>query len=144
MSTRRRPPSRIAILTYNRGRSSGLADGIVITPSHNPPDSGGFKYNPPNGGPADSDVDPLDRDAGERFAGAWRGRRQANGAYSAARRAATTHPHDYLQTYVQDLGSSLGYGCHHATRKIRMGVDPLGGAGVHYWPRIAERYRPRS
>jgi phosphoglucomutase len=128
-----------AILTYNRGRETGLADGIVITPSHNPPDSGGFKYNPPNGGPADADVtkwiesranDLLRSDAG--------GVKRIG--FAAARRAATTHAHDYLQAYVGDLGAILDMDVIRGSR-IRMGVDPLGGAGVRYWARIAELYR---
>ena len=127
-----------AILTYNRGRESGLADGIVITPSHNPPDSGGFKYNPPDGGPADSDVTQwIETRANELL------RSGADGVlrigFAAARRAATTHTHDYLQTYVGDLGAILDMDVIRGSR-IRMGVDPLGGAGVHYWPRIAEQY----
>jgi phosphoglucomutase len=128
-----------AILTYNRGRESGLADGIVITPSHNPPDNGGFKYNPPNGGPADSDVTKwIEARANELL-------RTGAGAigrmgFAAARRAATTHAHDYLQNYVSDLGAILDMDVIRAS-KIRMGVDPLGGAGVHYWARIAETYR---
>ncbi len=128
-----------AILAYNRGRTSGLADGIVITPSHNPPDSGGFKYNPPNGGPADTQIT------------AWM-EAQANGllqsglggvirvGFAQARRAATTHSHDYLNTYVEDLASVIDMDVIRGSR-IRMGVDPLGGAGVHYWARIAERYK---
>jgi phosphoglucomutase len=128
-----------AILTYNRGRESGLADGIVITPSHNPPDNGGFKYNPPNGGPADSDVTKwIEARANELL------RLGADGigrmGFAAARRAATTHAHDYLQTYVSDLGAILDMDVIRGS-KIRMGVDPLGGAGVHYWARIAEAYR---
>jgi phosphoglucomutase len=128
-----------AILTYNRGRETGLADGIVITPSHNPPDSGGFKYNPPNGGPADSDVtkwiETRANDLLQSGAGAI-----ARIGFAAARRAATTHEHDYLQTYVRDLGAILDMD---AIRNagVRMGVDPLGGAGVHYWARIAEVHR---
>jgi phosphoglucomutase len=128
-----------AILTYNRGRETGLADGIVITPSHNPPDSGGFKYNPPNGGPADSDVTKgIEARANDLL-------RSGAGAidrmgFAAARRAATTHTHDYLQTYVGDLGAILDMDVIRGSR-IRMGVDPLGGAGVHYWARIAEFYR---
>jgi phosphoglucomutase len=128
-----------AILTYNRGRESGLADGIVITPSHNPPDNGGFKYNPPNGGPADSDVTKwIEARANELL----RTGAEAIGrmGFAAARRAATTHAHDYLQTYVSDLGAILDMDVIRAS-KIRMGVDPLGGAGVHYWARIAEAYR---
>jgi phosphoglucomutase len=128
-----------AILTYNRGRESGLADGIVITPSHNPPDNGGFKYNPPNGGPADSDVTKwIEARANELL----RTGADAIGrmGLAAARRASTTHAHDYLQAYVSDLGAILDMDVIRAS-KIRMGVDPLGGAGVHYWARIAETYR---
>ena len=129
-----------AILVYNRGRTRGLADGIVITPSHNPPEDGGFKYNPPNGGPADTDDHRLDREAGQRPA---RGRPAAAcGACRSRRRDArlTTHEHDFLDSYVDDLGNVIDID---AIRDagIRMGVDPLGGAGVHYWARIAERYR---
>ncbi|HME40977.1 MAG TPA: phosphoglucomutase (alpha-D-glucose-1,6-bisphosphate-dependent) [Steroidobacteraceae bacterium] len=128
-----------AILGYNRGRKSGLADGIVITPSHNPPDNGGFKYNPPNGGPADSDVtgwietraNELLRSSSDTI---------ARIGFAAARRAATTHAHDYLQAYVADLGAILDMDVIRGSR-IRMGVDPLGGAGVHYWARIAEVHR---
>jgi phosphoglucomutase len=128
-----------AILTYNRGRKTGLADGIVITPSHNPPDNGGFKYNPPNGGPADSDVtkwiETRANDLLRSGAGAI-GRMQ----YAAARRASTTHAHDYLQSYVSDLGAIVDMDAIRGSH-VRMGVDPLGGAGVHYWSRIAELYR---
>jgi phosphoglucomutase len=128
-----------AILNYNRGRSAGLADGIVITPSHNPPDSGGFKYNPPNGGPADTDVTQwIERRANDLLRDGLAGVRRIT--LSAARRAATTHSHDYLSAYVQDLGAILDMDAIRDSR-IRMGVDPLGGAGVHYWPRIAEAYR---
>ncbi len=128
-----------AILTYNRGRQSGLADGIVITPSHNPPDSGGFKYNPPNGGPADSDVTKaIEARANDLLrSGAGDIKRMH---FAAARRAATSHDHDYLQAYVRDLGNILDMDLIRDSR-IRMGVDPLGGAGVHYWARIAEFYR---
>jgi phosphoglucomutase len=128
-----------AILTYNRGRKTGLADGIVITPSHNPPDNGGFKYNPPNGGPADSDVTKWIEDRANDLL------RSGAGAidrmqYAAARRASTTHAHDYLQTYVSDLGAVVDMDVIRGAR-VRMGVDPLGGAGVHYWSRVAELYR---
>jgi phosphoglucomutase len=128
-----------AILTYNRGRETGLADGIVITPSHNPPDSGGFKYNPTNGGPADSDVTGwIETRANELLkSGAAAVNRIG---FAAARRAATTHTHDYVQTYVRDLGAILDMDVIRDSR-IRMGVDPLGGAGVHYWARIAEIYK---
>jgi phosphoglucomutase len=128
-----------AILTYNRGRETGLADGIVITPSHNPPDSGGFKYNPPNGGPADSDVTQWIEARANDLLRSGAGAVNRMG-YAAARRAATTHAHDYLQTYVSDLGAILDMDVIRGSR-IRMGVDPLGGAGVHYWGRIAEIYR---
>jgi phosphoglucomutase len=127
-----------AILTYNRGRSSGLADGIVITPSHNPPDNGGFKYNPTNGGPADSDITKwIENRANELLQPGAGGVKRT--PYGTARRAATTHSHDYLTSYVDDLGNILNMNVIRDS-KIRMGVDPLGGAGVHYWPRIAERY----
>ena len=127
-----------AILTYNRGRSSGLADGIVITPSHNPPDNGGFKYNPTNGGPADSDITKwIENRANDLLGPGAVGVRRT--PYSTARRAATTHSHDYVTSYVADLGNILEMNVIRDS-KIRMGVDPLGGAGVHYWPRIAERY----
>ena len=127
-----------AVLTYNRGRETGLADGIVITPSHNPPDSGGFKYNPPNGGPADSDVTRwIETRANELLkSGADAVKRIA---FAAARRAATTHAHDYVQNYVSDLGAIVDMDVIRSSG-IRMGVDPLGGAGVHYWARIAELY----
>jgi len=133
------PAVSLAILNFNRGRSGGLADGIVITPSHNPPDSGGFKYNPPNGGPADTDATRwIETRANELL------QSQAGGvkrmALNLARRAPTTHLHDYLQNYVRDLGNVLDMDVISKSR-IRMGVDPLGGAGVHYWPRIAEQYR---
>jgi phosphoglucomutase len=127
-----------AILNYNRGRSGGLADGIVITPSHNPPDSGGFKYNPTNGGPADTDVTSwIENRANALLAPGATGIKRI--PLREARRAATTHSHDYVQNYVQDLGAILDMDIIRES-KIRMGCDPLGGAGVHYWPRIAERY----
>jgi phosphoglucomutase len=128
-----------AILTYNRGRKTALADGIVITPSHNPPDSGGFKYNPPNGGPADSEVTKwIETRANDLLrSGASAVKRMG---FAAARRASTTHAHDYLEGYVRDLGAILDMEVIRGSC-IRMGVDPLGGAGVHYWGRIAELYR---
>ena len=128
-----------AILVYNRGRDSGLADGIVITPSHNPPDCGGFKYNPPNGGPADTLVTGwIEAEANRLLAADLTGVNRIS--FSKALRAATTHRHDFLNTYVDDLHNVINLD---AIRDvgIRMGVDPLGGAGVHYWPAIAERYR---
>jgi len=127
-----------AILTYNRGRDRGLADGIVITPSHNPPDNGGFKYNPPDGGPADADVTGwIGAEANRFLEGGLLGVKRI--PFERALRAATTHRHDYLHAYVNDLGSVLDMEVIRDA-KIRMGVDPLGGAGVHYWARIAERY----
>jgi phosphoglucomutase len=128
-----------AILCYNRGRQSGLADGIVITPSHNPPDAGGFKYNPPNGGPADTDVTGwIQARANELLAAGLRG--IARMSLEQALRSPTTHRHDYLGSYVADLGNVIDMDVIRAAG-IRMGVDPLGGAGVHYWAPIAERYR---
>jgi phosphoglucomutase len=128
-----------AILNYNRGRKTGLADGIVITPSHNPPDSGGFKYNPTNGGPADTDITKwIENRANELLKPGAGGIKRIT--LEQARAAATTHSHDYVQNYVQDLGAILDMDVIRDS-KIRMGVDPLGGAGVHYWPRIAECYR---
>jgi len=127
-----------AILVYNRGRDSGLADGIVITPSHNPPDSGGFKYNPTNGGPADKDITGwIETRANALLENGLQGVQRL--PYEQALRAPTTHRHDYPGGYVNDLGNVLDL---EAIRSadIRMGVDPLGGAGVHYWGRIAERY----
>ncbi len=127
-----------AILGHNRGRRGGLADGIVITPSHNPPDSGGFKYNPANGGPADTGVTGwIEARANLLLQAGLSG--VARMPFEKALHAATTHRHDFLGAYVNDLGNVIDM---EAIRSagIRMGVDPLGGAGVHYWHRIAERY----
>jgi phosphoglucomutase len=127
-----------AILTYNRGRVAGLADGIVITPSHNPPDSGGFKYNPPNGGPADKDITGwIEARANGLLEHDLQGVKRMT--FEQARRAATTHRHDYLNAYVSDLASVLDMDAIRGAN-LSMGVDPLGGAGVHYWGAIAERY----
>ena len=127
-----------AILTYNRARASGLADGIVITPSHNPPDNGGFKYNPPNGGPADVGVTGwVEARANEFLKNGLQGVQRI--PYARALRCDTTHRHDFLNTYVGDLGNVLDIDAIRGA-KICMGVDPLGGAGVHYWSAIAERY----
>ena len=129
-----------AILCYNRGRSTGggLADGIVVTPSHNPPDNGGFKYNPPNGGPADSGVTNwIEAQANELMERGLEGVKRI--PYEKALRAATTHRHDYLDAYVRDLGNVIDMAAIQGAG-LRLGVDPLGGAGVHYWAPIAERY----
>jgi phosphoglucomutase len=127
-----------AILTYNRKRATGLADGIVITPSHNPPESGGFKYNPPNGGPADTAATGWIEARANEFLG--QGLRDIKRvSFEKALRAATTHRHDYLNAYVSDLENVIDMAAIRDA-KIRMGVDPLGGAGVHYWAPIAERY----
>jgi phosphoglucomutase len=127
-----------AILTHNRERAvSGLADGIVITPSHNPPDNGGFKYNPPNGGPADTEVTAqIEAGANALIEDALRGVSRID--FAKARRAATSH--DYLTSYVDDLGSVIDMDVIRGA-SVRMGVDPLGGAGVHYWARIADQYK---
>ncbi|MHB1678555.1 MAG: phosphoglucomutase (alpha-D-glucose-1,6-bisphosphate-dependent) [Sulfuriferula sp.] len=127
-----------AILTYNRGRDKGLADGIVITPSHNPPADGGFKYNPPNGGPADTGITAwIEARANELLESGLQGVKRVT--FARALRADTTHRHDYLGAYVSDLGNVIDMDAIRGS-KIRMGVDPLGGAGVHYWARIAEHY----
>ena len=128
-----------AILVHNRGRTAGLADGIVVTPSHNPPDNGGFKYNPPNGGPADTDVTGwIQQRANALLADGLKQVRRM--PYARARRAANTHLHDFLSAYVGDLGQVVDFDAIRGAG-IRMGVDPLGGAGVHYWAPIAERYQ---
>jgi phosphoglucomutase len=128
-----------AILSYNKGRTAGLADGIVITPSHNPPADGGFKYNPPNGGPADTDVTKwIEARANELMEHGLEGVKRI--PYEKALRAATTHRHDYLNPYVRDLANVVDMDVIR-DKGIHLGVDPLGGAGVHYWAPIAERYR---
>ena len=128
-----------AILVHNRGRDSGLADGIVITPSHNPPDNGGFKYNPVNGGPAGTEITGWVQTQANRYlenklAGVKRV------PFAQACTAAGTHTHDYLDAYVSDLVNVVDF---HAIRGsgLKLAVDPLGGAGVHYWAPIAERYK---
>src|SRR5215813_1467081 len=127
-----------AILTYNRGRTAALADGIVITPSHNPPDSGGFKYDPPSGGPAETEVTRwIENKANELLEGELKGVSRV--PYARALRASTTRRHDYLDAYVGDLASVIDMEVIRGAR-LRLGVDPLGGAGVHYWGPIAERY----
>jgi phosphoglucomutase len=128
-----------AILVYNRGRQNGLADGIVITPSHNPPDNGGFKYNPPNGGPADTDVTGwVQNRANTLLEGGIREVRCM--PLAQARKAATTREHDYLNSYVADLANVVDFDAIRSAG-VHMGVDPLGGAGVNYWAPIADRYR---
>ncbi len=128
-----------AILTYNRGRRTGLADGIVISPSHNPPQDGGIKYNPPNGGPAETAVTGWIQSKANNFL-----RENCRGikriSFEKALRASTTRRHDYLDAYTSDLGQVIDM---EAIRRqnIRLGVDPLGGASVHYWSYIAERYK---
>jgi phosphoglucomutase len=127
-----------AILVYNRGRTAGLADGIVVTPSHNPPEDGGFKYNPPHGGPADTSVTTwIESEANTLLEQRLQGVQRV--PIARALGAATTHRHDYLGAYVSDLENVIDMAAIRAAT-IRLGVDPLGGAGVHYWPRIAERY----
>jgi phosphoglucomutase len=128
-----------AIITHNRERTSRLADGIVVTPSHNPPDNGGFKYNPTNGGPAAEDITKGVQDAANAYlekdlAGVKRM------TWAKALAAPTTHRRDYLGWYVADLGNVVDMAAIRDS-KIHLGVDPLGGAGVHYWSRIAEQYR---
>ena len=128
-----------AILVYNRGRKNGLADGIVITPSHNPPDNGGIKYNSPNGGPADTDITGwVQKRANVLLEDGLRDVKRM--PLAQARKAASTHEHDYLNAYVADLGSIIDFDAIRGAG-IRMGVDPLGGAGVHYWAQIAECYK---
>ena len=128
-----------AILTYNRGRQTGLADGIVISPSHNPPDEGGFKYNPANGGPADQDVTRWIEKAANDFLTA-----KLSGIlrmpYERARHAACLHAHDYIAPYVADLGNIVDLEAVSAAG-VRIGIDPLGGAAVQYWQPIIERYK---
>lgn len=127
-----------AILTYNRGRKTGLADGVVITPSHNPPSDGGFKYNPPNGGPADTDTTRvIEEKANEILRGGNGNIRRM--PYQKAIRAETTHEYDYVAAYVNDLVNVIDVEAI-AGSKLKAGVDPLGGSGVQYWDPIRERY----
>jgi len=127
-----------AILTYNRNRRDGFADGIVITPSHNPPRDGGFKYDPPNGGGADTQITAWIQDrANQLLRGGLADVRRM--PFERARRATTTGRHDYMDAYVRDLANTVDMDVLRGAR-LRFGVDPLGGAGVKYWGMIAERY----
>ncbi len=127
-----------AILTYNRGKSSGLADGVVITPSHNPPEDGGFKYNPPSGGPADTQTTKLIQNrANELLRNGLAGVKRM--PLSRALAADTTHMYDYIMPYVEALGSVVNMQAI-AGAGLRIGVDPMGGAAVRFWDPIAERY----
>src|SRR4030095_5092432 len=127
-----------AILTYNKGRKSGLADGIIITPSHNPPRFGGFKYAPPEGGPADTHVTEwIERQANSFIADDLRG--VARLSFERARSDSTVHPYQYLDSYVRDLPAVVDLEAIRAS-KVHIGVDPLGGASVAYWDAIGDRY----
>ena len=128
-----------AILAYNRGRASGLADGIVVTPSHNPPESGGFKYNASNGGPADTGVTKWIEDAANALLDS-KLKDVRRMPFDQARRASTTREHDYLTAYVDDLDAVIDFAAIRSSG-LHIGVDPMGGAGVHYWPRIAAAVR---
>jgi len=126
-----------AILTYNRGRKSGLADGIVVTPSHNPPEDGGFKYNPPHGGPSGTEATKAIEDAANRLMLQPESIRRV--PFARALAASTTHRHDYIDAYVGDLGAVVDLDLVRSSG-LHIGVDPLGGAGVAYWDVIRERY----
>lgn len=127
-----------AILTYNRGRKSGLADGIVITPSHNPPDNGGVKYNPPQGGPADTDITQwIEAKANDLLKDNNKGVKSI--PYERALRVATTHDYDYIESYVEDLKNIIDLDAIHSA-DLKIGVDAMGGSGLAFWEPIAERY----
>ena len=127
-----------AILTYNQNRTSGLADGVVITPSHNPPEDGGFKYNPPTGGPADTETTNIIQDCANEIL--MHGMKEVKRVPIArALRAGTTHEHDYVEPYVKDLDNIIDMKAI-ASAGLKIGIDPMGGAGVYYWDPIAEEY----
>ncbi|TPQ27752.1 phosphoglucomutase, alpha-D-glucose phosphate-specific [Bradyrhizobium guangdongense] len=127
-----------AILSYNKGRTSGLADGVVITPSHNPPEDGGYKYNPPHGGPADTDVTGVvEKRANAYLADGMKG--VARMDYAKARKSAFVHLYDYVTPYVADLGNVVDLALVKSAG-VNIGIDPLGGAAVHYWHPIIARY----
>jgi phosphoglucomutase len=128
-----------AIIIYNKHRKNGLADGIVITPSHNPPQDGGFKYNPPNGGAADSSITKwIETKANELLKNNLQGVKRI--PFEKALKASTTHKHDYLNNYISDLSNVIDMDLIRNST-VRLGVDPLGGAGVHYWEPIGEKYK---
>jgi phosphoglucomutase len=128
-----------AILTYNRGRKTGLADGIVITPSHNPPEDGGFKYNPPHGGPAEASITrAIELRANTLLESRLTDVKRM--PFDKALVAPTTHRHNFIAAYVDDLGHVIDMEAIRSSG-IKIGADPLGGAGVHYWHPIADRYR---
>lgn len=128
-----------AILSYNRGKTNHLADGIVITPSHNPPSEGGFKYNPPNGGPADTEVTNwIQSKANEMMKDGLRGVKRIS--FEKALKASSTKLFDYMSHYINDLKNVIDMDIIRSS-KLHLGVDPLGGAGVHFWERIKEKYK---
>jgi phosphoglucomutase len=127
-----------AIISYNKGRTSGLADGVVITPSHNPPEDGGYKYNPPHGGPADTDVTAkVEKQANRYLEAALKGVARLD--YNRARKSPSVHAHDYVTLYVADLANVVDLALIKSAG-VKIGIDPLGGAAVHYWQPIVDHY----